>query len=170
MLPSNNKEPIISKPKPERPFQEVAADICSYAAQDYLILVDCYCDWPDIIPMGHNTTTHHLTKVLRQSFCRTGVPDVLWSDQGPQFMAKSFQEIARQWGFANSTSTPHYPQSNGKAEATVKSMKKLITTSWNGHSLDEDKLTRALLQRKSSTADQSRTPSQPIAEHSPVNG
>ena len=57
MLPSNNKEPIISKPKPERPFQEVAADFCSYAAQDYLILVDYYSDWPDIIPMDHNTTS-----------------------------------------------------------------------------------------------------------------
>ena len=142
MLPSNNKEQIISKPKPER----VATDFFSYATQDYLILVDCYSNWPDIIPMGHNTTTHHLTKVLRQSFCRTGVPDIFWSDQGPQFMAKSFQKFARQWEFAHSTSTPHYPQSNGKAEATVKSMKKLITTSWNGHSLDEDKLTRALLQ------------------------
>ena len=146
MLPSNIKEPIISKLKPERPFQEVAADFCSYTAQDYLIVVDCYSDWPDIIPMGHNTTTHHLTKVLRQSFYCIGVPDVLWSDQGPQFMAKSFQEFARQWGFSHSTSTPHYPQSNGKAEATVKSMKNLITTSWNGHCLDEDKLTRALLQ------------------------
>ena len=61
-LPSNIKEPIISKPKPTRPFQEVAGDFCSYAAQDYLVLVDCYSDWPDIIPMGHDTTAHHLIK------------------------------------------------------------------------------------------------------------
>ena len=31
-LPSNTKEPIISKSKPNRPFQEVAGDFCSYAA------------------------------------------------------------------------------------------------------------------------------------------
>ena len=41
---------------------------------------------------------------------------------------------------------PHYPQSNGKAEATVKSMKKIIRAAWNGRYLDGDKLCRALLQ------------------------
>ena len=145
-LPSNNKEPLISKPKPERPFQEIAADFCSHGRQDYLVLVDCYTDWPDIIPMGHNTSTSHLIKVIRQSFCRTGVPDTLWSDQRPQFTSKQFQDFASQWGFQHRTSSPRYPQSNGKIEATVKSMKKLIKTSWNVHSLEEEKLARALLQ------------------------
>ena len=57
-LPSNPREPITFKPKPSRPFQELAGDFCSFTGQDYLILVDCYSDWPDIIPMGHNTTTY----------------------------------------------------------------------------------------------------------------
>ena len=108
--------------------------------------MDCYSDWPDINPMGHNTTTSSLTAALQQSFCRTGVPDIFWSDQGPQFMAKSFQAFATRWGFQHITSTPRYPQSNGKIEATVKSMKKLIRTCWTGHSLETDRLARALLQ------------------------
>jgi hypothetical protein len=84
-------QPQILKPKPSCPFQEVVGDFCSYAGQDYLILVGCYSDWPDIIPMGHNTTTTpRLTAILKQSFCRTGVPDIFWSDQGPQFTAKLF--------------------------------------------------------------------------------
>ena len=145
-LPSNNKEPIISKPKPTRPFQEIAADLCSYGGQDYLVLVDCHTDWPDIIPVGHNTTASHIIKIIRQSFCRTGVPDALWSDQGPQFTSKLFQDFTKRWGFQHRTSSPRYPQSNGKIEATVKSMKKLIKTSWNASSLDEENLTRALLQ------------------------
>ena len=41
---SNNKEPIISKLKQNRPIQEVAGDFCSYAVQDYLVLMDCYSD------------------------------------------------------------------------------------------------------------------------------
>ena len=96
--------------------------------------------------MGRHVTTSGLISALRQSFCRTGVPDVVWSDQGTQFMSKQFQEFAKQWGFRHLTSTPWYPQSNGKSEATVKSMKKLIRTSWKGRSMDEDALTRALLQ------------------------
>ena len=117
-LPANCKEPIISKPSPVRPFQEIAGDFCCYGGKDYLILVDCYTDWPDIIPMGHNTTSFALISALRQSFCRTGVPDVFWSDQGPQFMSKQFHDFASQWGFKHATSTPRYPQSNSKSEAT----------------------------------------------------
>ena len=146
LLSSNPREPITFKPKPSHPFQEVAGDFCSYAGQDYLILVDCYFDWPDIIPMGHNTTTPHLIAVLKQSFCRTGVPDILWSDEGPQFITKLFQDFAKTWGFRHITSSPTYPQSNGKVEATVKSMKKLFRSSWAGRYLDDDRLTRALLQ------------------------
>ena len=36
-LPFNQKEPIIFKSKPARPFQEVAVDFCSYAGQKYLV-------------------------------------------------------------------------------------------------------------------------------------
>ena len=45
-----------------------------------------------------------------------------------------------------------YPQSNGKAKATVKSMKKLIQAAWTGQSINEDKLTRALLQYRNTRA------------------
>ena len=48
-LPANCKEPIISKPSPVRPFQEITGDFCCYGGKNYLILVDCYTDWPDII-------------------------------------------------------------------------------------------------------------------------
>ena len=146
LLPANTREPIISKPRPTRPFQQVAADFGSYGEQDYLILVDCYTDWPDIIPMGHNTTTPQLVKALRQSFCRTAIPEILWSDGGPQFTSKQFKDFSQQWGFTHQMSSPYHPQSNGKIEATIKSMKKLIATSWDTRTLREDKLCHAILQ------------------------
>ena len=43
-------------------------------------------------------------------------------------------------------SSPHYLQSNGKAEVTVKSMKKILWAVWNRRYLDGDKLCKALLQ------------------------
>ena len=146
MLPANVKEPIMSKPSPQRPFQEVAVDLCCYGGQNYLIYVDCYTDWPDIIPLGFNTTAAHLIKVLEQSFSRTAIPDLLWSDGGLQFSAKCFQDFAKQWGFKHQMSSPHYPQSNGKIEATVKSLKKIIATSWENKTLNESKLCPAILQ------------------------
>ena len=43
-------------------------------------------------------------------------------------------------------STPTYPQSNGKVEAAVKSMKKFIQAAWTGSQVDEGRLARSLLQ------------------------
>ena len=166
------------KPRPSRPFQELAVDFCSYAGDNFLIIIDYHTDWPDIIHMGCNTTTPHLTTTLLKAFCHTGAPDIVWSDQGPQFSSKLFQDFSREWGFQHITSSPMYPQSNGKAEATVKSMKKFIQASWTRDSLDECKLTRALLQYRntpfhqcrSSLDSQYRTHSQPIIGLSHHNG
>jgi len=128
-LPSNHKEPILLKPTSVKPFQEVAADFCSHGGQHYLILVDCCTDWPIIVPMGTNTTAPHLVATVHRSFCRTGISDIFWFDRGPQFTSKTFQDFVHRWRFQHQASTPRYPQSNGKIEATVKSMKKLIHAS-----------------------------------------
>ena len=165
-LPSNPREPIAFKPTPGRPFQELAIEFCAYAGHDFLVLVDCYTDWPDVIHMGHSTTTHHLLAVLKQAFCRSGVPDVIWSDQGPQFMSKTFRDFSAEWGFRHVTSTPTYPQSNGKAEATVKSMKKIIRATWSGTHLDVGKLARALLQyRNTPSRKDGLSPAQKLYGH-----
>ena len=145
-LPAHPKEPLIQKPKPLRPFQEIAVDYCTYGGQQFLIIVDCFTDWPDIIPMGQNTQAHRLITALRQTFCRTAAPDTLWSDGGPQFTANIFKIFATQWRFTHRISPPRYPQSNGKIEATVKSMKKILAASWDHRYMNEDKLCRALLQ------------------------
>ena len=47
-LPSNPWEPIISKPVPAYTFQEIAADFCSGASQDFLILEDYSSLWLDV--------------------------------------------------------------------------------------------------------------------------
>ena len=165
-LPSHSPEPILSKPRPTRPFQEIAADFCSYAGRDFLITVDCFTDWPDVTFMASNTTTPRLITALKQSFCRSAVPDIVWSDQGPQFTSKLFQDFAREWGFCHITSTPTYPQSNGKVEATVKSMKKLIEASWTGSCLNEGQLARALLQyRNTPSRRDNLSPAQKLFGH-----
>jgi len=116
--------------------------------------------------MGKDITVSHMVAGLIELFSRTAVPDMLWSDNGPQFTAKDFQTFARQWGFRHQTSTPHYPQSNGKAEAAVKSMKKIIKTAWNGRFLDTNRLCRALLQyRNTPSRKDGLSPAQKLYGH-----
>ena len=162
-MTSNPKEPLQPKPRPSYPFQEVAVDFCQHAGRYYLIIVDCYSDWPTIVPMGRDITTSRLIAAVRELINCTAVPDVFWSDGGPQFRSKQFQEFTKQWGFTSSISSPYYPQSNGKAEAAVKSMKK---SAWNGRHLDEEALRLALLQYGNTPSRRDRlSPAQKLYRH-----
>ena len=165
-LPSNPQEPIQSKPRPSRPFQHVAADFAQYGGCQFLITVDCFTDWPEVFNMGNNTSAKALIASIRALFCRSAAPDVFWSDQGPQFMADKFQKFLKDWGVIHKTSSPRYPQSNGKAEAAVKSMKKLIAPAWRGRSIDQNKLQRSLMQYRNTPCPRDgRSPAQKLYGH-----
>jgi len=174
-LPSNAKEPLIVKPTPDRPFQQLAVDFATYGGQQFLIVVDCKTDWPDIIEMRNNTTAHKLINVLRDQFCRTAIPDILWSDEGPQFTSAKLASFLKDWGVSHMTSSPRYPQSNGKAEATVKSMKNLISAAYARNSVNWDKLSRSLLlyrntpSRKDGLSPAQKLLGQPVQDHLPAH-
>ena len=67
---------------------------------------------------------------------------------GQMVVPNSHQKTAyllKRWCISHNIS-PCYPQSNGKAKATVKSIKKLISAAWTGHSVNWTKLSCSLLQ------------------------
>ena len=47
-------------------------------------------------------------------------------DNGPQFDSAEFAVFGKTWKFQHQMSSPHYPQSNGKAENAVKTIKQLF--------------------------------------------
>ena len=91
-----------------------------------LVICDYYSNFIEVERLN-NTTTSGVTKALKVQFARYGVPDTVVSDNGPQFGSKEFIVFAKTWGFTHVTSSPHYPQSNGKAENAVKTLKRLFT-------------------------------------------
>ena len=60
---------------------------------------------------------------MKSIFSRHGIPEVLLTDNGPQYDSKEFTEPASHYGFSHSTSSPHFPQSNGFAERAIKMTK-----------------------------------------------
>lgn len=52
---------------------------------------------------------------------------MIHSDNGPQFISKDFKKFCRDYGIQHTTSSPYYPKSNGLAEKTVQTLKRLLT-------------------------------------------
>jgi transposase InsO family protein len=75
--------------------------------------VDFYSDYVSHLK---NTTAATVIKFMKIQFSRRGIPDVLVSDNGPQFVSKELAEFPKDWEFQHVTSSPYYQNSNGKAE------------------------------------------------------
>ena len=56
-------------------------------------------------------------------FSECGIPEVLCSDNGPQYVSAQFTDFCISWGTTHKTSSLHYPQSNGFAKACITSIK-----------------------------------------------
>ena len=64
---------------------------------------------------------------LKELFEEHGIPEVLYTDHGPQFTNAFFTKFATDWKFDHNTSLPRNPRSKGQAEAVVKTIKVLLT-------------------------------------------
>ncbi|KAF7234150.1 hypothetical protein EG68_12381 [Paragonimus skrjabini miyazakii] len=91
----------------------------------YLILVDVYFKWPEIIPLRHATTSATVNN-LRRIFSQHGFPETLVSDNGSQFTSVQFKEFCTQNNIQHLHSPPHHPQFNGRVERFVETFKRAL--------------------------------------------
>ena len=120
---SQQKGSLKSHDVPDRPWAKVATDLFSFREKDYLILVDYYSNFWEIVLLP-NTESITVVRKLKPHFVRYGIPDILMSDNGPQYAAQTFKRFSESYEFQHITSSPGYSQSNGKAESAVKTAKK----------------------------------------------
>ena len=119
------KEPLLQHEVLARPWSKVGADLCELNRRTLLVMVDYYSNFIEVASVT-STTSRSIIKELKATFARYGVPDILVTDNGPQFASAEFAVFAKAWGFDHVTSSPHHPQSNGKAENAVKTVKRLF--------------------------------------------
>ncbi len=119
------KETLLPHDVPDRPWSKVATDLCTFSDSDYLVTVDYYSNFWEIDYLPDTKSKTVISK-LKAHFTRYGIPDQCISDNGPQFSSDEFKQFSKQWQFEHITSSPAYPQSNGKAEQAVKMAKQLM--------------------------------------------
>ena len=145
-LPSQQHEPMRFDPTPSRPFEDVSADLFSYAGKSYLVYVDRLSGWVKISEFRQDPSSQQVISALRQYFVDTGVPVRIRTDGGPQFASSKYRQFMKRWGVIPVLSTPHYPQSNGHAEAAVKAMKSLLAKTSESGDIDSEEFCEGLLE------------------------
>lgn len=64
--------------------------------------------------------------IMKNILARFGVPSTIVTDNGPQFISQDLQDLCKRYAIALHHSSPYYPQGNGQAEATNKTLLKII--------------------------------------------
>lgn len=122
---SNVKEPLLSHDIPDRAWAKVGLDLFHFDQDVYLMCVDYYSKYPEIARLPQ-TTSKQVIIALKSMFARHGIPDIVMSDNGPQFASEEFAQFGKTWEFKHTTSSPGFPQSNGQSERAIQSVKNLL--------------------------------------------
>ena len=124
--PKQRSEPLKPTELPNRPWQKLGADLFQLKGKDFIVVVDYYSRWLEIHQL-HTTTASAVVKKLKITFATHGVPELIFSDNGPQFDCGEFKKFAAEYDFSHDTSSPGFPQANGAAESAVKIAKKILS-------------------------------------------
>ena len=79
---------------------------------------DYFTKWVEVEALATITEKNVQFFVWRCIICRFGIPRVLVSDNGKQFVNDSFRDFCSQLGIRNHYSSPAHPQANGQVEVT----------------------------------------------------
>lgn len=102
----NPKEPMQSQPIPMYPWQFISQDIGTFESTNYLITVDHYSDFIEVDELD-NTLSSTITVKTEAHIARHGVPEVILTDNGPQFIANEYEQFCHTYQIQHRTSSPY---------------------------------------------------------------
>ncbi|XP_037037375.1 uncharacterized protein K02A2.6-like [Bradysia coprophila] len=106
----------------DAPFQRIHSDYLELRKKVFLIITDSFSKWPEVYQVTSMEASVAIRK-FREYFARYGLPGLIVTDNGTQYIAKEFADFCTQNGIRCMTTASYKPQSNGQAENSVKSFK-----------------------------------------------
>ena len=123
----SNKSDWRAWPEPERKWQRCHIDYAGpfENGQYALVIVDAFSKWPEV-HLGNSCSTEQSIARLRRTFAQEGIPEVIVSDNGPQFTSKEMERWLQSIGCRHVFTPPYHPKSNGLAERFVRTLKEHV--------------------------------------------
>ena len=89
------------------------------------MIVDYYSRYVKIARLKQ-TTAEEIIRHMKSIFARHRIPELVISDNGPQFSAGSYGQFVKEYQFKHVTSSPYHPQGNRETEHAVGTVKNLL--------------------------------------------
>ncbi|XP_031570271.1 uncharacterized protein K02A2.6-like [Actinia tenebrosa] len=120
-------EPVKTIKLPTEPWQDVAADLLGpmRTGEHLLVVVDYFTRFYEVVIMN-SVTANSIIKALEPIFAGYGYPLSIKTDNGPQFVAETFETYLKQNSIEHRRSTPYWPQANGEVERQNRSLLKAM--------------------------------------------
>ncbi|ERL87118.1 hypothetical protein D910_04518, partial [Dendroctonus ponderosae] len=148
---TQTREPMIPHEIVKRPWHKVACDLFHLYGEQYLLVVDYYSKFFELVNLHRDLSSENIISVLKD-----GIPTIVMSDNGPEFSSIKFREFSVNWEFKHIKSSPRYPQSNGLVERYIQTVKNTLRKSM----MDKKDPFLALLDLRNTPID---------GKHSPAN-
>lgn len=123
--PRPRRQPLALHDVPAAPWHKLASDIFEYRRKRYIILVDYFSNFVEVEELT-GMSSRNIIRFMKSQFARHGIPAELVTDNGPAYSSSEFKRFMHEWEVRHITSSPHYPQSNGKSERTVQTVKNML--------------------------------------------
>ena len=100
------KEPMIPSELPTYPWQKVGTNLFELKGATFLLVVDYFSRYVETTKLA-STTSSAIISALKSIFARFGIPEIVLSDNGPQFVSMEMKEFSELYRFQHNTSSPH---------------------------------------------------------------
>ena len=107
----------------KEPWERIHIDFCTFDLNQWLVVVDSFSKWAEIVDMKKCTSSEATIKELRKLFATWGLPRIVVSDNGPQLVSEEIKQFFRSNGIEHIPIPSYKPQCNGLAERMVGSFK-----------------------------------------------
>ena len=95
---TQQKEPLQQHQVIKLPWAKLGMDLCQLHGCTLLGVCGYFSNYIEVERLT-TTTSRSVARVLSSLFARLGVPDVLVSDNGPQFVSAELASFAKKWKF-----------------------------------------------------------------------
>uniref|UniRef100_A0A3B1J0P6 Gypsy retrotransposon integrase-like protein 1 n=1 Tax=Astyanax mexicanus TaxID=7994 RepID=A0A3B1J0P6_ASTMX len=123
--------PLCPIPAIGEPFERVLVDCVgplpkTKSGNQYLLTIMCAATrFPEAIPL-RKITTPVVVRALIKYFTTFGLPKVVQSDQGTNFLSKLFAQVMATLNITHQVSSPYHPESQGALERFHQSLKSML--------------------------------------------